>query len=301
MNKLEISLAGVLPPVPTPFTTQGEVYHQALADNLERWNVYGLAGYVVLGSNGEPVYLTHDEKLAVLETARKAIPPGKWMIAGTGCESSSATIELTYQAAEIGADAALVITPHFYRGKMSAEALAGYYFAVADASPIPVLIYNVPKFTHIDLDSQTVARMAEHPNIIGIKDSGGNIAKIADMVRLTGKGFQVLAGSGGFFFPALAVGAAGGIMAVANVAPQQGLDIYHLFRKGLVSEAAELQREIIPLNGAVTGRFGIAGLKAALDMLGYYGGPVRAPLQALDEKGRETLRVILVESGTIEG
>jgi len=296
----EKSLAGVLPPVPTPLGPHGGVNHRALADNLERWNTYRLSGYVILGSNGETVYLTHDEKLAILETARKAIPPDKWMIAGTGCESTGATIRLTRQAAERGADAALVITPHFYGGKMTAEALTAHYFAVADASSIPLLIYNVPKFTHIDLDSQTVASMAEHPNIIGIKDSGGNISKIADMVRMARKDFHILAGSGGFFFPALAVGAAGGIMAVANIAPQQALDIYHLFRKGLSNEAAELQRQIIPLNGAVTARFGIAGLKAALDMLGYSGGPVRPPLMNLDSRDREMLRTILADAGIIE-
>lgn len=300
MTELKKSLAGVLPPVPTPFGPQGEVYHRALADNLERWNTYGLAGYVILGSNGETVYLSHDEKLAVLETARKAIPINKWMIAGTGCESTGATIQLTRAAAEIGVDAVLVITPHFYGGKMTDEALTHHYFSVADSSPIPILIYNVPKFTHIDLDAQTVARMAEHPNIIGIKDSGGNITKIADMTRPAGKGFQVLAGSGGFFFPALAVGAVGGIMAVANIAPQQALEIYDLFRKGLISETAELQRKIIPLNSAVTGRFGIAGLKAALDMLGFYGGPVRTPLLELDENARETLHAIVAEAGIIE-
>lgn len=300
MSEHEKSLAGVLPPVPTPLGPHGEVNHRALAENLERWNTYRLSGYVILGSNGETVYLTHDEKLALLATARKAIPPDKWMIAGTGCESTGATIRLTRQAAERGADAALVITPHFYGGKMTAGALTAHYFAVADASSIPVLIYNVPKFTHIDLDSQTVARMAEHPNIIGIKDSGGNISKISDVVRMTGENFQILAGSGGFFFPALAVGAVGGIMAVANIAPQQALDLYHLFRKGLINEAAELQRQMIPLNEAVTSRFGVAGLKAALDILGYSGGPVRPPLLNLNGSDREMLRTILGDAGIIE-
>lgn len=293
MSEREKSLAGVLPPVPTPFGPQREVHHLALADNLERWNAYRLAGYVILGSNGEIVYLTHDEKLALLETARKTIPPDKWMIAGTGCESTRATIELTRQAAEIGADAALIITPHFYGGKMTDEALTHHYFSVADASPIPVLVYNVPKFTHIDLDAQTVARMAEHPNIIGIKDSGGNITKLGDIVRLTGNDFQVLAGSAGFFFPGLVMGAAGGIMAMANIAPQQAIDIYDLFKKGQLNEATELQRRMIPVNAAVTARFGIAGLKAALDMLGYYGGPVRPPLLELKQNEKEQLRSIL--------
>ena len=138
MNEREKSLAGVLPPVPTPFNPGGEVHHPALTANLERLNSYGLAGYVILGSNGETVYLAHDEKIALLETARKAIPPNKWMIAGTGCESTRATIELTGQAAEIGADAALIITPHFYGGKMTDEALTRPYFPVADAAPISI-------------------------------------------------------------------------------------------------------------------------------------------------------------------
>jgi len=300
MRESEKVLAGVLPPVPTPFDARGEIHHRALSDNLERWNQYRLSGYVILGSNGETVYLTRDEKLAILETARKAIPTNKWMIAGTGCESTRATIELTCRAAAIGADAALIITPHFYGGKMTRAALTGHYFAVAEASPIPVLVYNVPKFTHIDLDSETVARMAKHPNIIGMKDSGGNVSKIADMVRRTERSFRILAGSGGFFYPALAVGAVGGIMAVANVAPQRSLDLYGLFRNGITSEAAELQRTIIPLNDAVTGSFGIAGLKAALDMLGYYGGPVRSPLRALDDGDRQALRMILQKGGILE-
>ncbi len=300
MHERKKSLAGVVPPIPTPFDRQGEVNHRALTDNLERWNKYPLTGYVVMGSNGETVFLSHPEKLAILQTARKAIPSNKWMIAGTGCESTRATIELTREAAEIGADAVLIITPHFYGGKMTADALAGHYFSVADASPRPVLIYNVPKFTHVDLDAGTVARMSEHPNIVGIKDSGGNISKIADMVRMTGKDFQILAGSAGFFFPALAVGAVGGIMAMANISPQQSLDLYDLFRNGLINEAAALQRKVIPLNAAVTARFGIGGLKAALDMLGYYGGPVRSPLLPLSDGERETLSTILAEAGILD-
>ncbi len=288
-------LEGVIPPIPTPFGPHGEVDHVALRRNLERWNSYGLSGYAVLGSNGETPYLTQNEKLAILETARAAIPASKWMIAGTGCESTGATIELTRRAAETGADAALVISPHFYTNKMTSQALMKHYLSVADASPIPVLLYNVPAFTHLDMGSETVARLAEHPNIVGIKDSGGNITKIADMVRLTPGSFRVLAGSGGFFLPALVVGASGGIMAVANVAPELTLSIYRLFRQGEVDRAAVLQRGLIPLNHAVTARFGVAGLKAALDMLGYHGGPVRPPLMDLDEPDRNALRDILSE------
>ncbi len=221
------------------------------------------------------------------------------MIAGTGCESTRATIALTCRAAEAGADAALVVTPHYYKGRMTPDALVGHFCAVADASPIPVLLYNVPSNTGVDMDAATIARAAQHPNIVGVKDTGGNIAKMADTVRLVRPGFQVLAGSAGFFFAGLAIGAVGGVLALANIAPQQAIDIYRLFKAGRWDEAAELQRRMLPVNAAVTARFGIAGLKAALDMLGYYGGPVRPPLLAITDAERQTLRTILAEGGLL--
>jgi 4-hydroxy-2-oxoglutarate aldolase len=178
---------------------------------------------------------------------------------------------------------------------MTSESLVQHFQAVADVAPIPVIVYNVPKFTHVDMDALTIARLARHPNIIGIKDSGGNVAKLADVVRMTGPDFQVLAGSAGFFLAGLTVGAVGGVLALANVASKQSLDIQRLFQAGRLEEAAELQRRMVPVNAAVTARFGIAGLKAALDMLHFYGGPVRSPLIDLTEQERETLRGILVE------
>ncbi len=296
---MNVRLSGVMPPIPTPFDAQGEVDHQRLCENLERWNAYDLTGYVVLGSNGEVVYLAQQEKLRALETARQVIPPEKVLVAGTGCESTRETIALTRQAAEAGADAALLVTPHYYGGKMTPESLVHHFQMVADAAPIPVVAYNVPKFTHVDMDAQTIARLAKHPNIIGIKDSGGNVAKLADVVRLTGRDFQVLAGSAGFFLAALTLGAVGGVLALANVAPQHAIDIFRWSQAGRLAEAAELQRRMVPVNAAVTARFGIAGLKAALDMLGLYGGPVRAPLLDLTADERETLRAVLVAGGVL--
>jgi len=301
MNKSVVTLRGVFPPIPTPFDAQGEVALGALVENLERWNQYDLAGYVVLGSNGEAIYLTGQEKLHVLETARRAIPAGKRMIAGTGCESTRETIALTRQAAQVGADAALVLTPHYYGSRMTPDSLVRHYQAVADASPIPILLYNVPGFTHVDVDAATVARAARHPNVAGIKDSGGNLAKLADVVRLTGPDFQVLAGSAGFFLAGLAVGAVGGVLALANVAPQECINVYRLFQAGQWDVAAELQRRMVPVNAAVTARFGVAGLKAAMDMLGYYGGPVRPPLLDLTDAERQVLREVLVEGGVVPG
>lgn len=299
MSETTISLRGVFPPIPTPFDAEGDVAYQALVENLERWNQYDLAGYVVLGSNGEAVYLTEEEKVRVWATAREAIPSDKLMIAGTGCESTRQTIALTRRAAELGADAALVVTPHYYSGKMTPDSLVYHYQMVAELSPIPVMIYNVPKFTQVDVDAATVGRASHHPNLVGTKDSGGNIGKLADMVRLTGADFHVLAGTGGFFFAGLTLGAVGGILALANVAPQESVDIYRLFQGGQWDEAAELQRRMLPVNAAVTGGFGIAGLKAALDMLGYYGGPVRPPLLDLAGDEREALREILADGGLL--
>jgi 4-hydroxy-2-oxoglutarate aldolase len=281
-----ISLRGVFPPIPTPFDADGRVAYQPLAENLARWNQFDLAGYVVLGSNGEAAYLDEEEKVRVWQAARPLIPAGKLMIAGTGCESTRATVALTRHAAEAGADAALVLTPHYYGAKMTPDALVRHYEALADASPIPVLIYTVPKFTHVDLDAAAIARTARHPNVVGVKDTSGNMAKMAETVRLAGPDFQVLAGSAGFLLAGLAL---------ANVAPQRCIDLYRLFRAGELDQAADLQQRMVPVNAAVTARFGIAGLKAALDMLGYYGGPVRSPLLGLTEGERQILRDVLTE------
>ena len=299
MNQPALSLRGIMPPIPTPFDAAGEVDYGALVKNLERWNQYDLIGYVVLGSNGEGVLLDETEKARVWGTARRAIPADKLLIAGTGAESTRQAITTTQRAADEGADAALVVTPHYYAPKMTADSLLRHYTQVADASPIPVLIYNVPKFTNVNIEAAAVARAAQHPNIVGMKDTSGNITQLADTVRLAGPGFQVLAGAAGFLLAGLAVGAAGGILALANIAPQAGIEILRLFEAGALAEAAELQRRMIPMNNAVTGRFGIAGLKAAMDMLGYYGGPVRSPLMDITESERQVLREILREGGIL--
>jgi 4-hydroxy-2-oxoglutarate aldolase len=299
MSKSAISLSGVFPPIPTPFDDKGDVAYQALVENLERWNQFDLTGYVVLGSNGEAVYLTDDERTRILETCRKAIPADKLILAGTGAQSTRQTIAMTLRAADAGADAALIVTPHYYSGQMTGEALIHHYQTVAEAAPIPVLIYNVPKFTGVDMGAAAIARAAEHPNVIGTKDTAGNIAKLADTVRLAGPDFQVLAGSASFFLAGLALGAVGGILALANIAPEKAIEIYRLFKGDQLDAAAELQRRMLPVNAAVTATMGIPGLKAALDMLGYYGGPVRPPMLDLSESQRETLRVVLVEGGVL--
>lgn len=293
------SLAGLFPPVPTPFKANGDVDYEHLQSNLERLNTEPLRGYVLGGSNGEFIMLTEEEKLKVVRLARAVAPDNRLVIAGTGMESTRATIALTQAMAEAGADVALVVTPGYFKAKMTSGALIDHFTRVADAAPIPVVLYSVPANTGVDLPAAAVARLAQHPNIIGVKDSGGDITKIGQMVYETPPGFQVLAGSAGFFLPTLAVGGVGGIMASANIAARPLSEVYTRFIIGDLSAARAAHGPLIELNTAVTARFGVAGLKAALDMLGYYGGQPRLPLQPLPAEDAATLRGILVKVGLL--
>ncbi|MFQ5960672.1 MAG: dihydrodipicolinate synthase family protein [Candidatus Methylomirabilales bacterium] len=292
-------IRGVIPPVITPFTQTGEVLYTALVSNLGQWNTTGLAGYLILGSNSEFVYLSEQEKIRVLEVAREHIPPDKVMIAGTGCEATEATIALTRRAAAIGADCVMVVTPSYYTPQMQPRILIEHYRRVADASPVPVFLYNVPPFTGVVKDPHTVARLAEHPNIVGMKDSAGNLAVFAEYVRQTPPEFLLFVGSGPVFLPALSLGARGGILAIANCAPEACLAIYSLFHEGKIHEAREQQLKLLPTIEAVTRRFGIGGLKVAMDMVGYEGGWPRAPLLPPTDEERQQIRQALEASGLL--
>jgi 4-hydroxy-2-oxoglutarate aldolase len=288
-----ISLSGVFTPIVTSFDQAGDVAHDEMASNLEKWNQTGLSGYIVLGSNGEWVYLDEVERRAVLENTRRAIPPDKLMIAGTAAESTRHTIRLTEEAAKIGADGAIVVNPNYYKGQMTAPVLTGYYEAVADASPIPIMIYNLPPATGMDLPAELLVALSQHPNIIAVKDTGGNIAKMGETIRRAAPGFQVLSGSANFFYPSMAMGVVGGILALANLAPDESVALYDLFQAGEIDKGRELHLRMLPVNLAITTRFGVPGLKAALDMAGFYGGPPRLPLRPLDGERRQELRTIL--------
>ncbi|MGI6558255.1 MAG: dihydrodipicolinate synthase family protein [Limnochordia bacterium] len=296
---MAVCLKGVFPPIATPFEN-GEISESKLAFNMERWNKTDLQGYVVLGSNGEFPYLDEDEKVNLIGLVRKHMAVDKVLIAGTGMESTRATIRMTKKAAEAGADAAIIVNPHYYTGRMTSEVLIRHYTEVADASPIPVMIYNVPGFTGVNIAPDTVAILAAHDNIIGMKDTSGNIVQLAQLVRLTaGKGFDVLAGSANHFLPALAVGAQGGILALANIAPDECVQIQRLFQEAKMEEARELHLRMLPVNQAITAQMGVPGLKAAMEMRGYFGGEPRQPLLPLSDSARETLRQILQEAGLL--
>ncbi len=290
---------GVLPPIPTPFDEEGSVSEAHLRANLARWLKTGLHGFVVLGSNGEYAMLSKEEKLRVLEIAREVIPAERLLVAGTGADSTRETIDLTKRAAALGADAALVVTPHYYRPQMNAAAWLAHYRAVADASPIAILIYNVPAYTTVEIDAATVLELAQHENIRGIKDSSANFAKMGEIIRFAPAHFAVMVGTGAAIFPALAIGARGVVPALGNIAPRECVAIYDGFHAGNLEQARNLQLRLIRPNAAVTARWGVPGLKAALDQLGYYGGPPRLPLLPLPDADRIKLREILKEAELI--
>jgi 4-hydroxy-2-oxoglutarate aldolase len=291
------TLRGVLLPFPTPFNQNNEVEPRALCSNIEKWNGTGITGYVVLGSTGERVHLDERECLEVIETARTGVPDQMVFIVGAGQQSTRATIDEVRSIAEAGADAVLVITPHFYRAEMTQVALVKHYVAVADAAPVPLLLYSVPQLTNVTLAPETIARLSEHENIVGVKDSSGDVLALAETVRLVPEDFAVLTGNGSALYPALCVGAKGGILAVGCIAPRLAVAVYEAFEAGEHERAGEMQQRLTIATRGVLGRYGIGGLKAALDMLGYAGGRVSAPLQDAPEDARREIAKVLKEAG----
>jgi len=301
MSGHRLELAGVFPPIPTPFGPGGEILYERLADNLSRWGQEPMAGFVVGGSNGEFPLLSEEERVQVVRQVRRRAAPGRLVIAGSGRESTAATISLGEAMADAGADAVIVVPPFYYKARMTAAALTAHYTAVADRSPVPVVIYNVPAHTGLDLPAEVVIELSHHPNIVGIKDSGGDVVKLARMAAESAAGFQVLAGSAGFFLPALAVGAVGAVAALANIAAGELNDLLRRFRAGDVEGARQIQARLVDANAAVTSRFGVPGLKCAMDLTGRYGGPPRLPLLPLSGDECDQVRASLERAGIAMG
>jgi 4-hydroxy-2-oxoglutarate aldolase len=293
------SLSGVLLPFPTSFDLNVDMDAPALRRNVSQWNETGINGYVTLGSTGERVHLDERECLEVIETARASVPENLAFIVGAGQQSTRASIDEVRRVAEAGADAVLVITPNFYRAEMTHNVLAEHYVAVADASLVPVLLYSVPHLTNVALAPETIARLSEHENIVGVKDSSGDVLALAETIRLVPDDFAVLTGNGSALYPALCVGAKGGILAIGCIAPRLAVAIYEAFEAGEHQHAREMQASLTIATRGVLGRYGIGGLKAALDMLGYAGGPVRAPLQDANEEARREIAKVLKEAGLL--
>ena len=284
-----LALKGILLPTTTPFDHSGQISTPDITSNIKEWSARGVIGFVVLGSTGERVHLDEREYLEVIEVSRAATD--SVLIVGAGQQSTVNTIKEIKSAARAGAEAVLVITPYFYRPAITQETLINYYTAVADASPVPVMLYSMPPLTGIKIEPETVARLSEHPNIIGVKDSSNDVAGLRRTVELCPKDFAVMTGNGTVLLDALRAGATGGILAVGCVVPAVCVEIFRSFAAG--EDAEKLQEELTPLASAVTTKYGIGGLKAALDLAGYRGGAVRAPLRAPDDAARAEIKSVL--------
>ncbi|KAL5022079.1 hypothetical protein ScPMuIL_001234 [Solemya velum] len=293
-----MDISGVYPPIATPFNADESVAYDKLEYNLSKWNKIPLKGYVVQGSNGEYAFLSPQERVEMVQRLVEMVPPDKLVIAGAGCESTRDTVEMCNNMADAGARAVMVVTPCYYKSQMTDSALEHHFLKVAGSSKVPVILYSVPGNTGIDLSQEVVIRLSQHPNIIGLKDSAGDIAKLANIVyKTSGNNFQVLAGSASFLYPAYAVGCVGGVCALANVLGQELCELEKLFKERKNDEARLLQHRLIGPNACVTKMFGVPGLKKAMEWLGYYGGPTRSPLLPLNQSQEKTIKEVFRLNG----
>jgi 4-hydroxy-2-oxoglutarate aldolase len=288
-------ISGIFPALTTPFEGGG-LSRVHLKENIEKYNKLDLSGYLVLGSTGEGILMNETERLTAIETVRSAAGEGKIIVAGTGAQSTRATIAFTNRAGEAGAHYALVVTPFYFKAQMTARSLEAYYRQVAEKARIPLLLYNVPKFTGLELPLETVAALANHPNIAGLKDSSGNIASLGQILRACPSNFSVLQGSGSVLFPSLVLGAKGAILAVSDMAPGETVEIFRLFQRGEWEKAKDIQLRILEVNQKIVGAYGVPGIKHALDLLGYFGGDPRSPLQPVSRQVGESIREILLDA-----
>jgi 4-hydroxy-2-oxoglutarate aldolase len=280
-------------PETTPFDDKGEVDGAGFMANVRIHMADGLHGVVTSGSTGEAPLLGDDERMKLVELARALVPEDRWLIAGVGAEATRAAIWRTRDAAARGADAVLVVAPHYYGGSMSDEALAAHYSAVADAATIPVILYNIPKYAHFSLSAPLVAKLAKHGNIIGVKDSSGDLEILRGYMSQQSDAFTVLTGSGGTLLPALEMGAKGGILGVACFAAKTTLEVYESHERKDRAKAGDAQVKLIPLAKEIVGGLGPAGVNAAMDVVGLRGGVVRSPLPQLSTAQINTVRSLM--------
>src|SRR5437899_4753194 len=288
-----MDFSGVFAALTTPFAADDSVAIADLKQNVQKYNATGLAGYAVQGSTGESVLLSRAEWDSVLVAAKEAASPQKRLLAGTGVESTAETISRTKRAAELGYHAALVKTPYYYKPMYKPDVFVAHYRRVADASPIPVLLYSVPQFTGISLEAPEVAAMAEHPNIVGIKERSGHVQRVAEMVAATPASFQVLTGGAAVLLPSLTVGATGAILALASALPEKCAELYEVTRRGQMETAGELQKSLLRASKVIASEMGIPGVKFVMDQRGYRGGLPRLPLLPLSDAAKRRILELL--------
>lgn len=297
MTRKEIitNLKGIFPPVVTPFNRRGDVDEGRFLENLRRYGRIGLSGIVVAGSTGEAPYLTSRERLRLVELARKVVRPPELLLAGTGLESTGETLRLSREAVARGADLILLLTPSYYKARMDAAALKAHYRVLADGLRRPVMLYNIPQFTGIRMSPETISALSRHPNIVGLKESSGDLAYLRAILRGVRPGFRVVVGSPVILLDALRAGAVGAVLGQAGFVPEICLAIYEAFQKHQRRTARELQRRLALLAHKTSIPYGVAGIKAACDLCGYAGGAPRAPLVPLGAAARRTVAAALEE------
>lgn len=288
-----MEIRGIFPALVTPFAPDESVSLAAVKENIHRYNQTAVAGYVVLGSTGESVMLSRDEADSVLAAALESASPARLLIAGTGAESTAETIARTKRAASLGYQLALVKTPYYYKPVYRADTYIHHYRAVADASPIPILLYSVPQFTGITLETPEIVALTAHPNIAGIKDSSGNIQRVVEIVAGAPASFQVLTGGAAVIYPALAVGARGAVLALAAALPEKCAELYELFARGQHDQARQLQLLLAQASKRIVSECGIPGVKYAMDLRGFQGGLPRLPLLPLTEEKKRAIAAIV--------
>ena len=286
-------IKGVIPPMITPFKENGDVDFEGHVENMQHWNEDQLAGYLVLGSNSETVYLNEEEKLKLVDLTVKQAKKDRIILAGTGLESARETITLTNKAADLGANAALILTPSYYYSLMNERAQISYFTEVANHTKIPILIYNVTAFTQINITVPAVRELSKHPNIIGMKDSTGNVPQLVSFLDVMADDFDLIVGTASAWYRALGLGIKAGIFALANCSPNECTQVQTVFDQGNLESAKATYLRMFPVNAAVTAQFGVAGLKYACQLLGYKGGFVRNPLLPLTEDEKENIQAIL--------
>jgi len=295
MDEIKAKLSGVFAPLVTPFEND-EILFDDLAENVKRLNTTGLRGYLVLGTNGEFRALSVEERFKVLETVLATAALEKTIIAGTGTESTKETINLTLKAAEMGVHMATLLPPHFFAKRMDDIALIGHVKAVAEVSPVPVMLYNNPSVSAgVTASPNVIREISGHPNVVGMKDSSkGNFEQY---IQVAQRGFYVLAGSANFFLDLLEKGGSGGVLSLANVIPEACVEVYQLYQKGDIHEAWEKQHQLITVNQMVSGTYGVAGVKTAMNMAGFKGGDPRRPLRPLTSEEKADLKERLSKTG----
>lgn len=291
-------LTGIIVPVTTPFdAVTGDVAPVAFRENLRKWVEQPINGVLLFGSTGEGAILDEDEKERLTAFARAVVPAGLPLLAGVGADSTRATIRQARRVAEEGADVVLVHPPPYFGAYLSPAAMASHFRDVADASPVPVMIYHIPKYTHVTLEAGLVAELMRHDNIIGMKDSSGDVKRFADYTNACGSACRLFVGSGALLYTALELGAAGGIVAAGLLAPEWCADVVAQFRAGNSARAGQIQAKITPVHKEIVAAFGAVGIKAAVEEIGYVGGAPRPPLRPLGKKERQSVARVMQEAG----